>query len=169
MPFPLIVGGLIDPNVEKLNLTIQKPPVEILITDESENDLKSTFFLYKNNPIFMNGIIEEISKFVDRNSFTELFISHIVFNQGKNILDNISTIYFSRLNQDSIYTTNYGTLIIEWNNMTDVFSLEIGKSSIGYFYEKNNEIFTVTELSLANDFLEETMNKLNKDLSNFHL
>ena len=56
-----------------------------------------------------------------------------------NILDMIPIEFISLLELDDVYKTNYGTIIMDWDKSENHFQLEVGKTDMGYFSEKNGK------------------------------
>lgn len=96
-------------------------------------------------------------------------VSEAVGNNFLNIYNAFSEIIKLNLDLYSIYKTEYGTLIIDFERQNNcLFSLEIGKNSIGYFSEINGETkHFVESLPIEHSNFEISTNILNKDLSSF--
>lgn len=79
----------------------------------------------------------------------------------------VESLYPSMIEQldlEDIYTTDYGTVIFDWEKDKDnIFSLEIGASQIGYFIEVNG--IDIKQVDAAN--LTDTKEALLKDLNDF--
>lgn len=75
-----------------------------------------------------------------------------------------------KLKDEDVYTTEYGTLCLDWirkdhcDNEND-FSLEIGKKTMGYFSEVNEKTIDYVEEVEIN---EKSINKLDKNLKKFY-
>lgn len=69
-------------------------------------------------------------------------ISIDVYNNATNVLSNLSENILSKITLSNMYAPYYNkTVIIDFEYGDDIFSLEIGKDSIGYF----SEIGSVTD------------------------
>jgi hypothetical protein len=53
----------------------------------------------------------------------------------KKIIENILLIFKHLSIEPEIYKTKFGTVILDWENGDNIFSLEIAKQSFGYFIE----------------------------------
>lgn len=73
-------------------------------------------------------------------------VSLEVYNNASNLLTGLSEFTLKEINFENIYSTKYGTIVVDLEFMTsNIFSLEIGKNSIGYFSEINYSTFIVNE------------------------
>ena len=92
----------------------------------------------------------------------DLKIGQEVFNNSLKIIDDLYPSLSQELNVDKLYPTSYGTVIMDWEKGNgDIFSLEIGSKSIGYFIEKNGrDIKQVDEKEIVSNTLEELFTDL---------
>jgi len=99
----------------------------------------------------------------------EVNVSAEVLNQSIKVLESLYPSFYEKLSDNDIYPSNYGTIIFDWEKSADeIFSLEIGKNSLGYFIEKNEvDEKQVESLSLDNNKFESSMKNLLTDLSVF--
>lgn len=63
--------------------------------------------------------------------------------------------------------SNYGTIIIDIEDLGNIFSLEIGKDSIGYFSEFKGNTLHFEENLLLND--DKTIEKLKYDYNEYKM
>jgi hypothetical protein len=86
------------------------------------------------------------------------------------LIENLSDLYIDKIDLESIYISGWGTLIIDFEGDNNIFSLEIGSKSIGYFSEINSKTVNFCGESFINteESLNRTMIQLNSDLLNFY-
>jgi len=154
----------LNPDVEKHNyLTINTNANNISYLDKNI-DLKDAFFLFNSN--FKSNIdyLKDKLDFFLSCSEVDLKISPQVYNNAILVLDNLYPSIYNSINVDDIYTSNYGTVILDWEkDNNDIFSLEIGSEKLGYFIEINNvDVKQVEEIEVRN-----SLKDLLLDLSNF--
>jgi hypothetical protein len=142
---------------------------ELITEDDNIVDLKSCYYLNNIQGSYSEIIKSELIQFSNEFEDSSSKISNDVLNQSLKLVDVIYPSLIERLNIENVYTTSYGTVILDWEFSSDsLFSLEIGKDSIGYFIEKNgDDIKEVDSLSLNKDEVENTISVLIKDLSDF--
>lgn len=157
------------PDVEKLKFLTQRNDFEFVVLNETIDDIKDIYFLKSNLDNYLNKLKSSLFVFSETNPSWDVKISHDVLNQSIKILENLYPSFYEILDESNIYPTNYGTIIFDWEKSTDeLFSLEIGKDSFGYFIEKKNiDEKQIDSLSLADDEFENSMKKLLTDLSVF--
>jgi hypothetical protein len=69
-------------------------------------------------------------------------ISADVHNNAYNLLINLPEFILDKIDIENIYTSRYGTVMIDFEFFeSNIFSLEIGKKSIGYFSEIDSSTF----------------------------
>lgn len=167
----LITSGL-NPDIDKYKFVNKKD--RNVHFEERENVQKKHFILNKDI-----DDIDDVVK-IKIQSLAELKenwdgvgakkLTPIVINNAINIIDNISPFYLTKLDEHNIYSTNYGTIIFDWEFESEkvgesIFSLEIGKKSIGYFSEKNGETSQqVDSLNIDKQNILQTIAKINQDL-----
>lgn len=142
---------------------------ETIIEDENIIDLKSCYYL-NNIPGNYSEIIKtELIKFSNQIDSSDSKISPDVLNQSLKIVDFIYPSLVEKLNIENVYSTSYGTVIFDWEYSNDnLFSLEVGKDSLGYFIEKNgSDVKEIDSLSLEEKEMHNTFSSLIKDLSDF--
>lgn len=111
--------------------------------------------------------IKSISEYEENwDSFGAMQISSTVINNTINIVDSIFPSLLEKLNKDDIYPSKYGTIILEWIfDANNIFSLEVGRETVGYFYEIAGDISKqVDSLPIGNDDFHTTTYQINTDL-----
>ena len=164
---PLLTATILglNPEIEKYNyLQTITTNVECISYSEKDIDLKDTFLLFNRN---FNSNLELLKKQLDlflTSSDDDLIISSKVYNSSYFIIDNLYPSIYNEININEIYTSNYGTVIMDWEKENgDVFSLEIGSEKLGYFIEVGSvDVKQVEEIDINNS-LKDLLN----DLSNF--
>jgi hypothetical protein len=145
--------------------------IESIIEDEIIVDLKSCYYLNNISGSYSEVIKNQLISFSNQtdDSDSDSKISFDVLNQSLNIIDSIYPSLIEKLNIDNIYSSSYGTVILDWElSNNSLFSLEVGKNAIGYFIEKNgDDVKEVDSLSLSEKNLKNTFSLLIKDLSDF--
>jgi len=97
-------------------------------------------------------------------------ISMNVFNNAMNVLYELSGNVIENIDTNNLTFSEYGTAIIDFDGPDNsIFSLEIGKDSIGYFSEIDNKTFKFNDRLMTNskDELIESVVKLNNDLYDY--
>lgn len=135
-------ASMLDGNTEQVNYVVAK--------DYTQN--KEDMFLRQ---IQRNLFIEGVSPEVLRNTM--------------NVLKNISVFFLSNLKEENIYKSSYGTAIIELELEDDIFTIEIGKNSFGYFSEVNSKVTNkVEEVFFSNSAeYDAALGSLNQDILKF--
>ena len=96
----------------------------------------------------------------------DLKISSKVLINSHNFLNILSPSLLEELDLNNVYSTPYGTLVLDWEKDSDnVFSLELGADKIGYFMEVDG----IDEKKVDNVYLEDNKKELLQDLSLFLL
>ena len=73
-------------------------------------------------------------------------ISTEVHNNACNLLVSLPELILDKVDIENIYTSQYGTIMVDFEFFdSNIFSLEIGKNSIGYFSEINSLTFIFCE------------------------
>lgn len=92
-----------------------------------------------------------------------------VLSNTMNVLRNVSAFFLSNLNEENVYKSSYGTAIMELELADDLFTLEVGKDSFGYFSEVNGRInHKVEEVFFSNGSgYDEALGSLNQDILEF--
>lgn len=132
MLFPLHL----DPNIQKndlLNELISQR--EVVVQDSRNNEyISNTYFIKETRLDIFKKRVESFRTTI----WDEDRISSAVLTNTWSVLDRLSLKSLDRLNIDDIMVSSYGTIIIDWEkDRENVFSLEIGKDSLGYFIEEN--------------------------------
>ena len=110
-------------------------------------------------------LLKNISKYLEDENIQKEVQANTI-----KIIENLSEFFIDNIDFDSIYTSSYGTVLIDFEKGNNIFSIEVGSKSIGYFSEIE---------SITNDFCEEsfitddeklylTTGKLNNDFLNFY-
>lgn len=105
--------------------------------------MKEKILLYLRNENIKNPVIDNTLKVFE--SF------------HKNVKDKFDS-------EDSIYVSNYKTVIIEYKDMNNIFTLEIGEKSFGYFSEINSKLEHYCEEEFINN---ESISQLNNALIDY--
>jgi hypothetical protein len=87
------------------------------------------------------------------------------------ILETLPNIFIDNvISNDNVYCSSYGTVLIDFEEKNNIFSLEIGTSSIGYFSEINSVTSDFCEeIFIDNDDnFERSVRKLNNDFLAFY-
>jgi hypothetical protein len=138
--------------------------------DREINDIAGNYLVTKSYiDNYISQISHELTSFNNISIKDEYYISASVVDSATKIINNLSPITCSKLEIYNIYPSNYGTIIFEWENIDNIFTLEIGKDSIGYFIEEG-EVFTeiVESSSLIDDNYSKTLLELTTILNNFY-
>lgn len=112
-----------------------------------------------------DNLLKNISKYLEEENIQK----EVQINTIK-VIESLSEFFIDNIDLDSIYTSSYGTILVDFERDNNIFSIEIGSKSIGYFSEIE---------SITNDFCEEsfiddneklnlTIGKLNNDFLNFY-
>lgn len=97
-------------------------------------------------------------------------ISPEVYNNSYDLIANFPEFILGRIDLDNIYTSQYGTLLIDFEfTNKNIFSLEIGKNSVGYFSEINSETHSFCESLKTKDTEGNTINSelISLEIENF--
>ncbi|MBP1617076.1 MAG: restriction endonuclease Sau96I [Bacteroidetes bacterium] len=86
-----------------------------------------------------------------------------------NVYNNMSEVLKTNLDYNNIYNSGNGTLVVDFLKGKDsAFSLEIGKTEIGYFSEIRNNTYQFCErLNMDEVNFNSSINKLNRELLKF--
>lgn len=69
-------------------------------------------------------------------------ISADLHNNAYNLLVNLPEFILDKIDVENIYTSQYGTLMVDFEFFdSNIFSLEIGKKSVGYFSEIDSSTY----------------------------
>lgn len=84
-------------------------------------------------------VIQEIDNEL-RNESGFRYVTQRVADKSKEVLNNINDKYFKYVDYEhDVYATPYHTCVVDFLKDKNLFSLEIGYNSIGYFTEINGE------------------------------
>lgn len=61
---------------------------------------------------------------------------------------------------DNLYSTNYGTVVMQFNLNNHFIEIEVGKSEVGYFIEKDNKDIVLRQNKLDISLLNILINDL---------
>jgi hypothetical protein len=86
------------------------------------------------------------------------------------LIENLFHLYMDKIDLESIYLSNWGTVLIDFEKDNNIFSIEIGSKSIGYFSEINSKTEHFCEEAFINseDSFNSTMYQLKSDLNDFY-
>jgi len=163
------MAGL-NPDVDRFKYVNNRPLSRdyVIVTDKPLSDLKDNFYVYKFNFCENTFQLRNLLFSLVRNQNEEEGISANVFNNSLSIIEALSPSVIEKLDLDNVYVSNSNTTILDWEKDDDVFSLEIGKDSIGYFIEKNGKDVKLVEVRKTDEAnIENTLNELLGDLSEF--
>ena len=138
-----------------------------LSTDYKKNSYLANVISFENNDIecivdvdeqnYFEGFIriDNVNK-IKKHLFhllNQSSISYPVYNNASNLLVNLPEIVLDKIDIDNIYESNYGTVMVDIEfKDNDIFSLEIGRKSIGYFSEVNDSTYSYCdELETINE------------------
>lgn len=97
-------------------------------------------------------------------------ISSDVHNNAYNLVINLPEFILDKIDIENIYTSQYGTLMIDFEFLeSNIFSLEIGKKSIGYFSEIDSSTFLFCDEleTIDKDGNFRSSNVLSNDIESF--
>lgn len=93
-------------------------------------------------------------------------INSQIINNAYKIISALPPSFLYFIDNDSIYCSSFGTMIMDFKNGDNAFSLEIAKNSIGYFVELNGHDELIEDnVPIDNNNFEKTMTKLCHDFS----
>lgn len=153
---------------------------EYAYVDEQRNQRRVEY----SRQLFELPFLEQKSVFTKSDRFQEVIdtISAInkeekliipeVANNSIKILSSISRLLLEKIdfNAGNIYASSHGTISVEWKKDNgDEFYLEIGKSSLGFFYEKNGDTeVEVESLSMNSNSENMTIAKVAQSINTFY-
>lgn len=130
------------------DLTIYQKPFEGLSFDE-------------NKTLRFKGRLNQISSLKENwDGFGASVISEKITNQTMGFLSAIPSHLISKIDEDSIYPTPYGTILMELDINDSELSIEIGEDEISYYLEVDNTIIGENVLELDENFI--TLDMLNE-------
>nr|WP_297306410.1 hypothetical protein [uncultured Flavobacterium sp.] len=108
------------------------------------NSVKESLYLFDSESTRLNNLIENIKV---------ANVSNEVLNNSINILKNLPSLFLSNFNEENLYSSSYGTIVLEFYKADNsIFTIDIGKKSFGYFSESNNNIKHLEEdMSFSTD------------------
>jgi hypothetical protein len=110
-------------------------------------------------------LLKNISKYLEEeNIHKEVQINTI------KVVESLSEFFIDNIDLDSIYPSSYGTVLVDFEKDNNIFSIEIGTKSIGYFSEVESVTYDFCEESFIddNEKFNLTIGKLNNDFLNFY-
>lgn len=162
----LLTGLLtLNPEVEKFSfLNRSNIEMECVYLEEEVVDLKHTYHLTgitgNEKSDFLKRHILDFFNSVD----SSIKISADVLSQCYSFIDNLYPSLLEQLEIDNVYSTPYGTVVLDWEKDVDnAFSLEIGAKELGYFIEVNG----TDDKQVDSLILDESKTELLQDLSCF--
>lgn len=139
-----------------------------------DNDQFEKSFIYLVEDISsVSEAVKNINSLIN-GEFDRKNITARVFKTADNIISRLPESILLKISNDNIYSTDYGTLIIDWESTEDFsddeFSLEIGNECIGYFSEHEGEdivrveeaTYGLAEVALLSKHIEEFYSKKSK-------
>lgn len=154
----------LNPEIEKFQYVNNYKYIEPTYS-ERIFDLKSVY-LVCNDVKSKNDFLKDKIDFFHKSKELDLKISSRVLINSHNLLDILSPLLLEELDLNNVYTTSYGTLVLDWEkDENNVFSLELGADRIGYFIEVDG----IDEKKVDNIYLEDNKKELLQDLSSFLL
>ena len=163
--FTLISG--LSPDVRKNSYLATFEDSDIVVSERpfifanKEYDIMTNFCFVNSNDV----LVKDISKYLEGENIKK----EVQINTIK-VIEKLSEFFIDNIDLDSVYISSYGTVLIDFEKEQNIFSIEVGTKSIGYFSEVK---------SITNDFCEEsyidndeklclTIGKLNNDFLNFY-
>lgn len=154
----------ITPDVE--NYQLVNTPI-----DKLDENLTNTFFNVKKTYYYTELVNDNNINLLNLklrlllyNSDEDINISPNVYQQSIDFIDVLYPSILEHVEYAEIYSTHYGTVVFDWEKDADnIFSLEIGANTIGYFIEENG----VDSKQIDSLPLQEIRQELLHDLSEF--
>lgn len=122
--------------------------------------------IYSNKHIEIVRMIEKFT-LLDSNwdGFGALPLSNNVADKAKTIVENINLNFFDNYNTE-VKISPYSTLIIDWFDGDNEFSLEIGKDFLGYYCDSERLIKEVDKIEITTpEKISNAIIKIENDLS----
>jgi hypothetical protein len=131
-------------------------------------------------PIFSNPYNYNITDFlVNKCDFIKRNISNYLQEENiqtdvqintYRVIENLSEFFIDNVDLNSIYTSKYGTVLIDFEKNNNIFSIEIGVKSIGYFSEIDTKTIDFCEETFIDNEnnLSSSLSKLNKSFLEFY-
>lgn len=112
---------------------------------------------------------DSIIKKIMNNLQSENIAEDVQFNVNK-IIEKLPEIFIDNiLSKENMYSSSYGTFIIDFEENGNVFSLEVGTNSIGYFSEIDSKTKNFCEeISIDAENFDESILKINTDFLAFY-
>lgn len=138
-----------------------------------ETDINKTFYLENlsdsKEDILKNKIFSFLELKENWDGLQAKPIKTETISNAISIFESLSLNLIYHLDVDDIYCSSYGTIIFDWEfENENIFSVEIGKESLGYFYEKDSNIVQREDLKIDNsESLLNAIVNIQKDLSLF--
>ena len=108
---------------------------EVVYYEENESSFES-----KNTYLFDFNSISSVYQTISlklKEEFEKNNISSDVYKTSYDLISLLPESVLFKLNEENLYPTNYGTLVLDWEDekSNDEFSLEVGNNCFGYFSE----------------------------------
>ncbi len=108
------------------------PDGEIEI-DQFDIDSNDYFKGFSRND-YINNIKCRLYNFLSHSD-----VSYAVYNNAYNLIQSLPEIVLDKIDIENVYISSYGTVMVDIEfKSNDIFSLDIGKKSVGYFGEIND-------------------------------
>jgi len=127
----------LNPDVEKKIFLIEQDQ-EVVFNDHNiRQSFRSNFSYAEFDYDKTESIKACVLEFLQRRIY-DIRISSKVLRNSFKLIDSLHPSMLEFLNQNSIYFSENGTVIIDWEkDINNVLSLEIGADYLGYFIEKD--------------------------------
>jgi hypothetical protein len=138
---------------------------EVVYYKENESSFeRQNTYLFDFNSI--SSVYQTISLKL-KEEFEKNNISSDVYKTSYDLISLLPESILFKLKEDDLYPTNYGTLVLDWEDekSNDEFSLEVGNNCFGYFSEfDGKDTINVEEVA----FSTEEVNELHKKIEEFY-
>lgn len=155
-----------------------------LSTDYKRNSYLANVIPFQGNDIeqlvdingqnYFDGFsrIDNVNKIKNQlfNLLNQSRISYPVYNNASNLLVNLPELVLDKVDIDNVFESNYGTLMVDFElRNNDLFSLEIGKKSVGYFSEVNDLTYSYCDEldTISEEGNVKNVNILSEDILDF--
>lgn len=164
---PLITSLFtLNPDVDRQKFNVTNFGEVVYYNESPKEDIKNSYLI---NTLSVSDHLSTLKRtlmeYTRLNNFDQK-ISSSVFNNSYKLLDSLSPSASEELDYEDIYVSSNGTIVIDWEKTEDdIFSLEIGSKSLGYFIEVNGvDTKQVDSLSLTHENFEKTSSQVLQDL-----
>lgn len=93
-----------------------------------------------------------------KDKLTQLNVTQKCVDNTLYILNGIQDLII--IDFDNLYSTNYGTVVMQFNLNNHFIEIEVGKSEVGYFIEKGNKDIVLRQNKLDISLLNILINDL---------